>query len=385
MGYGSQLMFYKKLNRTMKKKLFVAMVAMATLPCVAQTDFRHITYEEAVAAAKAENKMLFLDFYTDWCGPCKMMINNVFPQKVVGDYFNAKFVCLKVNAEKEGKELAKKHVIEAYPTFIVLDADEKVLGTKVGGNSDGVAFIEEIDRLVDPDKTPERLKHRYESGERTTDLISAYAALKMQEAKKQRKQEDREAKMKEAMDIVYDYFRNLSAADKLKAENLFIYTSYTESPLTETAKFMIANREQFDEDSKKTIAGKIDELYRLQMIGYLSGYQPYDEADYLAVKKGLAELDKLESYAMVCRFIECHAQGDLNAFLNLCQAEGKQLSEETFYSIIMNFSALFDKGDEAVKQRAAKYVRGLLPEMPVNNLFFIASQIGQLEGSMKGH
>lgn len=50
---------------------------------------------------------MFVDFYTDWCGPCKVMARDVFPQKQVGDFFNAKFVCLKLNAEKEGRELAK--------------------------------------------------------------------------------------------------------------------------------------------------------------------------------------------------------------------------------------------------------------------------------------
>ena len=70
--------------------------------------------------------MVFVDFYTDWCGPCKVMAKDVFPQKQVGDYFNAKFVCLKLNAEKEGRELAKRFKVTAYPTFIVVDTDEKV-------------------------------------------------------------------------------------------------------------------------------------------------------------------------------------------------------------------------------------------------------------------
>ena len=76
---------------------------------MAQTDFRHISYAEGLEAAKAEGKTLFIDFYTEWCGPCKRMARDVFPQKDVGDYMNAKFVCLKIDAEKgEGVELAKR-------------------------------------------------------------------------------------------------------------------------------------------------------------------------------------------------------------------------------------------------------------------------------------
>lgn len=96
---------------------------------IAQTHFRTLSFDAALSAAKQEKKMVFIDFYTDWCGPCKMMARDVFPQPKVGDYFNARFVCLKLNAEKEGKELAKKYQVSAYPTYVVLDADGKMLMT----------------------------------------------------------------------------------------------------------------------------------------------------------------------------------------------------------------------------------------------------------------
>lgn len=369
----------------MRKQVCILLCAVLALPALAQTNFRHITYEEAVAAAKSENKMLFLDFYTDWCGPCKVMMNQVFPQKEVGDFFNAKFVCLKVNAEKEGVELAKKHAIKAYPTFIVLDANEKVLGTKVGGNFDGIAFTKEIDMLTDPNKTPERLKERYESGERTADLIAAYAALKMKETETMRDYNAYKAKQKEVNDFVCDYFKGLSEADKLKEENLFIYTSYTDSPLTETGRFMIANRNKFAEAQQEVINGKIDQIYLSQVHRYLSAAVPYNEADYQEIKKGLTELNKLEPYTTACKLIECHAQGDLNAYLDLCEKEIHNLSEGEYNSLTLHFADLFENGDEAVKQRAAKYLRSLLPEMSVNSLYLIGSQIGQLEGSVKKH
>ena len=90
-------------------------------------NFRDLTFNEALAQAKAEKKMVFMDCYTSWCGPCKNMTNNVFPQKAAGDYFNPRFVCVKYDMEKgEGKELADKFEVHAYPTFIVFRPD----GTK---------------------------------------------------------------------------------------------------------------------------------------------------------------------------------------------------------------------------------------------------------------
>ena len=48
----------------------------------------------ALAKAKAENKLVFIDAYAEWCGPCKMMARDIFPQKEVGDFFNANFINL---------------------------------------------------------------------------------------------------------------------------------------------------------------------------------------------------------------------------------------------------------------------------------------------------
>ena len=47
--------------------------------------FVDLKFDDALVQAKKEGKMLFLDCYTSWCGPCKMMSEQVFPLKVVGD------------------------------------------------------------------------------------------------------------------------------------------------------------------------------------------------------------------------------------------------------------------------------------------------------------
>lgn len=76
----------------MKKIILLLFMFLSVTLLRAQTNFRDITYREAIAAARTEKKLVFIDFYTSWCGPCKMMTNNVFPMKNVGEYLNAKFV-----------------------------------------------------------------------------------------------------------------------------------------------------------------------------------------------------------------------------------------------------------------------------------------------------
>ncbi|WP_066220071.1 thioredoxin family protein [Formosa haliotis] len=89
--------------------------------------FDHITFEEALQKAKQENKLVFIDFHTVWCGPCKKMARDVFPLASVGDVYNKNFINLKLDAEKEGKAVAKKYNVTNYPTFLFLDTDGNVL------------------------------------------------------------------------------------------------------------------------------------------------------------------------------------------------------------------------------------------------------------------
>ena len=84
------------------------------------------TFEDALKKAQAEKKGLFVDFYADWCGPCKMMANDVFTQKEVGDYFNSHFVCVQVDVEvNANKTLAKKYDVAVLPTMVFINRDGK--------------------------------------------------------------------------------------------------------------------------------------------------------------------------------------------------------------------------------------------------------------------
>ena len=168
----------------MKKLFSTLFTALLAIPGLAQTNFRPLTLDQAVEQAKKENKLVFVDFYTDWCGPCRVMANTVFPQKKVGDYFNARFVCIKLNAEKEGKADAATYQVKAYPTFLVLDTDKKVK-LDIKGSMTADNFISKIESELNPELSPEAMKKRYDAGERTPELVNAYAFHFMEEGKEE--------------------------------------------------------------------------------------------------------------------------------------------------------------------------------------------------------
>ena len=78
--------------------------------------FRELSFANALKMAKEENKLLFVDCFTTWCGPCRMLSKVVFKDSLVADYFNRHFVNLKMDMEKaEARRNAiRKAESEAY-------------------------------------------------------------------------------------------------------------------------------------------------------------------------------------------------------------------------------------------------------------------------------
>ena len=359
------------------QKIFLILLMAIMMPVagMTQTNFRDMTYEEALVAAKQENKLVFIDFYTTWCGPCKMMINTVFPQKKVGDYLNKRFVCIKLDAEKEGKDLAELHQVKAYPTFIGLDANEKVIMNKVGGGQ-ADDFIAAIERQLDPEKNPQRLKERYETGERTPDLINSYAGLLLEQAYEKN---DRE-KEKETFNMVQDYFNGLNDIERLNPDNLFIYMTYTNSITNPAAQYMISHRDEFDPSVKEEVAKRIEQLFQYQVNGYLICSIPYDENTFQTTKKNMIDLGlDQDKYSTAFRLIECHATGDLNAYLKLCKRLNYKLSKDQQYSLVTGFSSVINTSDKVIREKASKFIRSLLAEMSINQMYFVIMDLRQLE------
>lgn len=94
------------------------------------------TFEEAQQKAAAENKLIFIDFYADWCMPCKMMAKQVFTDSIVGDYFNGKFINLQLNVEKEeNQKLVKQYKVVSMPTLAFLRPEGKAVLLSVGARA----------------------------------------------------------------------------------------------------------------------------------------------------------------------------------------------------------------------------------------------------------
>ena len=95
--------------------------------------FEDSDFNTILAKAKSEKKLIFLDAYAAWCGPCKLMERNVFTDANVADYYNKNFINAHFDMEKgEGPALAAKYGIRSYPTLMFLNAEGEVVGKELG-------------------------------------------------------------------------------------------------------------------------------------------------------------------------------------------------------------------------------------------------------------
>jgi len=113
-----------------------------------------ISWQQVQEKAKKENKYIFVDAYTTWCGPCKLMDKNIFPQEKVGDFFNSFFVNVKVQIDstkkddeqtkkwyKDAQDLVDAYKIDSYPTYLFFDPKGEIVHRINGGSTTADEFI----------------------------------------------------------------------------------------------------------------------------------------------------------------------------------------------------------------------------------------------------
>ncbi|WP_415324932.1 thioredoxin family protein [Chryseobacterium sp. MMS23-Vi53] len=107
-----------------------------------EVSFYDGSLKKAMTKAKKEKKMIFLDVYATWCGPCKLLKKTTFKDPELSDYFNKNFVSLEVDGEKgEGIEIVKKYQLKGYPSLVFIDSNGNVVN-KTLGYYDGKELLE---------------------------------------------------------------------------------------------------------------------------------------------------------------------------------------------------------------------------------------------------
>lgn len=165
----------KRLNR------FLLLLAVAYSCSVYGQDneggirFEKSSWKEILNMAVAQNKLVFVDFYTDWCGPCLNMAENVFTRPDVGFFYNEHFVCAKINAEsEEGSKLAQQYMVHLYPTYCFIDPNTQEVAHRSSSTQTPEIFIKTGKNALVPTKRSSYLIKAYAEGDRSKQLLLDY-------------------------------------------------------------------------------------------------------------------------------------------------------------------------------------------------------------------
>lgn len=90
--------------------------------------FSDISLTTAKELAAVEGKLIYVDFYANWCVPCKWMDETTYADKKVISTLNSKYITVKINIDDfDGYTLKEEYNIKVLPTVLVLDESGRVI------------------------------------------------------------------------------------------------------------------------------------------------------------------------------------------------------------------------------------------------------------------
>ncbi len=154
---------FKKMKTPLSLLLFFVIGCLHRFDATAQQAirFENTKWKAVLQKAEKEHKMIFLDCYTSWCGPCKWMEKNVYTNDTAAAFYNANFICAKVDMEaNEGFDLAKRYQVTTYPTMLYLDVSGEVLHRTCGAVPTNL-FVEDGKNALNPETQLARYSKRF--------------------------------------------------------------------------------------------------------------------------------------------------------------------------------------------------------------------------------
>ncbi len=266
-------------TRKIKTVFFLPLLAAAPVFSQEQSvQFMQASWEEVKAKAKEEQKIIFLDAFAAWCGPCKWMSKNVFVNDTVADFYNDKFINAKIDMEKgEGTVLAKQYGVNAYPTLLFINPDGELVHRACGskGTKDFIALGEDA---LDPEKQYMRYFKDYEKNKLNGEFILQYLEVLRKSCM-------------ETKAAVTAYFDAQPESDLTSLVNWSIIYKASLDVDSKVFNYLVANKEKYeamyDDDSvyNRIFSGFESAIYRTIYA------KEFKEAEFKSVKKKISEAD----------------------------------------------------------------------------------------------
>ncbi|TNE55719.1 MAG: DUF255 domain-containing protein [Bacteroidetes bacterium] len=264
------------------KYIFSLVVCAVTLSFVAQNkaiEFEKLTFDQALAKAKKEQKLIFMDAYTSWCGPCKWMSKHMFTNDKIAEYFNREFINVKFDMEKgEGVDIAKRYQVYCYPNLLFIDGDGKLVHRTAGAAQEVQDYLDMGETAKNPETRFGAWEAQYESKKNDVAFMQEYITLLAGTC----------LPMDEKLKY---YFEMQDEKDLLKDYNWRTMFYYTRDFNSKEFKYLLAHQDEFaSKYTADSVQMKVSYVFRDagNRIFYRKDYQ---EEDYKALVKQIKDLN----------------------------------------------------------------------------------------------
>jgi thiol-disulfide isomerase/thioredoxin len=314
----------------MKKTLLLLLPLLLCSPTFAQESgiaFEQGTWKDLLAKAKQTHKLVFVDAYTSWCGPCKWMSKNVFPDAEVGALFNAHFVSAKIDMEKgEGPAIGDQYGVLSYPTSLFLDGDGNLLHS-VAGSMPVPEFLALGREVLDPEfASLLKMARRFAAGERDRSFLKDYLL--------------RLGPGGEEFNAVMAYFEaGMQGAGLLDANSWAVYQAHSMDLPSAYTDYLLAHRQDFERKFGLEVAqAAAGEAYARQgaRVARKNDTLAFEKVQRLAAASGLVHAEAIV-HTMDIRWYE--AKQDIPHYLQavkrLFRTPGDHLDEKRFQAMIV--------------------------------------------------
>lgn len=237
--------------------------------------FEDSPWASLLTKAKLADKLIFVDAYTSWCGPCRTMAREVFTHSTIADFYNENFINVHLNAEEgEGLQFARKYRIRAYPSLLFINAEGEVVH-QATGFQDVPAFKRLGEEALSPAGSLLDLNRQYKSGERSPEFLRRLIMAKYN------------AMEEDYMEVAQTYMR--TQKDWSTLENMQLIYTLIEDPATDWFDYMVDHRSDFDLlFGRQAVATKLQSLFLKKPLGKTGDAMAEVERFYSKVYPDLA-------------------------------------------------------------------------------------------------
>lgn len=327
------------------------------------------SFRQAVEKALKSRKLIFMDCYTAWCGPCRQLTKNVFPNDTVGAFFNRHFVSLKMDMEKgEGPKLAKQYQITAYPTLLFIDPHTQKMVYRMVGSKAGIQWLMDIgQKALDNEENLTGITARYQQNPQDAAIVSKY--LTQLQA----------ARLFPLRDSVLNvYLANIAPANDHSQLTWQILSGQVSDPYGAPFEYMNWRAEKFRATvGNEAVDEKLETIYRQAVMSFIrrkripAGQFPSPEFARLNVLlKDSYQGQNKAYYLALLDMVGCVQRGDYNAMLDGLDKADKNgtLAPDTwFYFVWLNLTYLRESTDTKAIDRGLAWLERLRPDASDEN------------------